>query len=114
MAVFPDTLGVTFDKLASAIVAGEMSAKIALTLVIELTEMVEQFKTGLAACGDSDAVDAAGYHLLLIEHPLTELDTFFARPNDTHLTADDAYLHLFSIQDQVEELKAIAADIDGK
>ena len=30
------------------------------------------------------------------------------------LTPDDAYLHLFSIQDQVEELKIIAREIDGK
>ena len=80
-----------------------------LTLV---AEAVERFKSLLSERRSSGVYDSVEYHLRLVEYPLAQLSSYFTNPNASRLNAQDANIFIHFIQDQVSELREMAAEID--
>lgn len=74
---------------------------------------VERFRASLTARGSSGAYDSVEYHLRLIEYPLEELAHYFQSPESSRLSERDAFIFVHFAQDQLEELRKMAAEIDA-
>lgn len=78
-----------------------------------IQEAVERFKSALhnrASCGAYDAVE---YHIRLVEYPLEELAGYFRSPRPSRLNEQDAYIFASFAQDQMEQLREMAVEIDS-
>jgi len=63
--------------------------------------------------GITGAYDSVEYHLRLIEYPLEELAYYFQSPESSRLSERDAFIFVHFAQDQLEELREMAAEIDA-
>jgi len=108
---FHSSIDYDFEKLYEC-VHGSKPIELGTLHVKLICEAVERFKTALAARGSSGAYDSVEYHLRLIEYPLDELDRYFRSPQSSRLSERDAFIFVHFSQDQLDELRTMAAEID--
>jgi hypothetical protein len=77
-----------------------------------VSETVEVFKERLKERGVLDISNSVVNLLQLIEYPIQELTSYFADSTHSRIDAKGAYIFSFFIKKHVEELKAIAKEID--
>lgn len=109
---FPGTINYYFEKLFES-VHGNMSPEFGGMHVKLVREAIDRLKAGLAERGCTGAYDSVEYHIALAEYPLAELTSYFADPKKSRLNAQDANIFVHFLQDQVSELRTMAAEIDG-
>lgn len=109
--VFPPTLGYCFQKIAEAI-HGSKPAEFGAVHVRFVAETFEAFKERLRERGILDAYDSDIYLLQLVEYPIMELSTYFVDASRSSINEKGAYIFAFFIERHIEELKAIAKEID--
>jgi hypothetical protein len=109
--IFPSTLGYYFQKIAEA-THGSKPAEFGVVHVRFVAETIEAFKERLRERGILDAYDSVVHLLQLIEYPIMELSTYFADATRSSINEKGAYIFGFFIERHVEELKAIAKEID--
>jgi hypothetical protein len=75
-------------------------------------DAVGRFKSALESRGSAGAYSSVDYHLRLIEYPLDELEQYFRSPQSSRLTERDAFIFVHFAQDQLEQLRQMASEID--
>jgi hypothetical protein len=74
--------------------------------------MVTRFKETLIARGDLIEGGGAAYEIELVEYPIAELECYFDRGRESHLNSRDANIFASFVKAQVEQLRALAKEID--
>ncbi len=110
--VFPSTLGYYFQKIVEAI-HGSGPIELAAVDLRFVANTVDAFKARLSERGTLDAYDSILYLLKLIEYPLMKLSNYFTNTMHSSINEKDAYIFVFFIERHIEELKAMAMEIDG-
>jgi hypothetical protein len=108
---FPSTMGYYFEKLYESI-HGTKPAEFGRLHVHLLAEAIGRFRALLATRGSAGAYDSVEYHLKLVEYPLRELDSYFASPSSSRLNKQDAFIFVHFAENQMNELRDMAAEID--
>jgi hypothetical protein len=109
--VFPSTLGYYFQKIVEAI-HGSGPIELAAVDLRFVANTVDAFKARLSERGTLDAYDSILYLLKLIEYPLMKLSNYFTKTMHSSINEKDAYIFAFFIERHIEELKAMAMEID--
>lgn len=111
--VFPDVLHYYFSKIFEAIHSpayfpmGEMH-------VDRVTECLTNLKQLLEKRGEWGIYDSVSYEYKLLEYPLSELKSFFSKPTESKLNAQDAYIFCAFVSEQIKTLQEIAGEIDDE
>jgi hypothetical protein len=109
---FHASIDYDFEKLFEC-VHGNKPTELGSLHVGLIRDAVERLKSSLAARGSSGAYESVEYHLRLIEYPLEELAHYFKSPASSRFSERDAFIVVHFAQDQLEELRKMAAEIDA-
>jgi hypothetical protein len=108
---FPASTDYHFGKLYES-VHSSMPRELGGTSLGLVSDAVLRFKSMLAERGTAGAYEGIEYHLRLVEYPLDELRRYFAVPQESKLNERDANIFIHFVEDQVNTLREIAAEID--
>ena len=108
--VFPSSLGYYFEKIGESIHHhyndfGAMHVQL-------VAETIEEFKKALDKRGLLNAYDTLQYSFELIGYPLTELQKYFEKREESKLNDKDAYIFFWFIKNEADQLIHMAGEID--
>ncbi|MFC1921556.1 hypothetical protein ACFLYQ_07520, partial [Chloroflexota bacterium] len=119
VSVFPDTLGYTFGKVSDlikvsdGIIEGKYPSPLALMNFHDIKQTLQNFREAIGKRGITYESINSVYGLL--EYPLAELEVFFQNAQERkelNINEKTAYIFVFFVDKQVDELKSIAKEID--
>jgi len=108
---FPSTLNYYHEKIAATIDGG-MPPSFGAGLLEQVAGYLTTFKDGLRDRGSLDALRERHYEIESLEYPIAELLAFFERPKESKLNSKDASIFHFYIRHHIEDLIAMAKEID--
>jgi hypothetical protein len=109
--------GYAFEKLYKVLLTGEIHHPIYGELNLQqIKKMLDTFKEGLARRGiELETYDSIKFMYEELEYPLNELEKFFQNAKEgktLNINEETAYIFVFFVEKQIDELKEIAEEID--
>ncbi len=110
-AIFPQTLGYTFSKIAEGIRTAGLHG-LARGNLETVTSILASFRDALAQRGELPANEHLEYDLAQLDYPLERLARYLDDPEGDLLSEADAEIYRFYIERKFDDLIAIAKEID--
>lgn len=109
--IFPPTLGYYFGKVSEAI-HSTIYSELGPTHLKLIADIFSEFKRVLTERDILEIYDSQDYNTKLIEYPIRKIEQYFQNIQDSTFSSDDAYIYLYFLEGQFDELKKMATEID--